>query len=122
MTATFITPNTTRRHDLPPVAPNYPLRRLVAALVAAAVVWLTVMVAAAAVPVVLAGFGGAPAAASDRQPAAAAPAIHVARPGDTLWSIATEHRGGVDHSSYVDELIDLNGGTGIVAGQAVWLP
>ena len=122
MTAAFITPNATLRHDLPPVAPNYPLRRLVAALVVAAVVSVTVMVVSAAVPVVLAGFGGAPAAASDRQPAATAPAVHVAQPGDSLWSIATEHHGAVEHSRYVDELIDLNGGTTIVAGQAVWLP
>lgn len=49
-------------------------------------------------------------------------AVVVARPGDTLWSIAEAHRGDVAVRPYVDALIDLNGGPSIQAGQAVFLP
>ena len=45
-----------------------------------------------------------------------------ARPGDTLWSIADEHRGDVAITRYVDALVDLNGGASIQAGQAIVLP
>ena len=48
--------------------------------------------------------------------------VHVARPGDTLWSIADTHRGDVGQSSYVDALVRINGGASIVAGQLVRLP
>lgn len=48
--------------------------------------------------------------------------FHVARPGDTLWSIADEHRGAVDQVAYVDALVRINGGAGIVAGQSIRLP
>ena len=45
-----------------------------------------------------------------------------AQPGDTLWSIAQEHRGSVKANDYVDRLISLNGGPSIQAGQAIVLP
>lgn len=45
-----------------------------------------------------------------------------AQPGDTLWSIAEQHRGDVPIVRYVDALVDLNGGPAIVAGQSVRLP
>ena len=45
-----------------------------------------------------------------------------AQPGDTLWSIAQEHRGSVNANDYVDRLISLNGGPSIQAGQAIVLP
>ena len=48
--------------------------------------------------------------------------IHVAEPGDTLWSIADAYRGDVGRDRFIDALIDLNGGTGIQVGQAVHLP
>ncbi len=102
-------------------APNYVARRIWFAL--ALVIVATVLITAVAVPAAsLAGFGGAPAVASGAQPASSAAAIHVAVPGDTLWSIAAEHRGPVGHADYLWALIDLNGGTTIQAGQAVRLP
>ncbi|MGI9029230.1 MAG: LysM peptidoglycan-binding domain-containing protein [Ilumatobacteraceae bacterium] len=52
----------------------------------------------------------------------AAPLHVVAEPGDTLWSIAEEHHGTSGFRSYLDTLIQLNGGTAIQAGQAVRLP
>lgn len=107
----------TRRHR-EAAPPNYALRRVLAAALVIAALWAAITVSAA----VLAGSGGAPAAASGAQPAPAAAAVHVARAGDTLWSIAERHRGDVAHGRYVDRLIALNGGTAIVVGQAVRLP
>lgn len=46
----------------------------------------------------------------------------VAHPGDTLWGIAAERHGTVDFDDYLDDLIDVNGGTALAAGQAVHLP
>ena len=51
-----------------------------------------------------------------------APGVHVAAPGDTLWSIAQQYRGDVGRDRYVDALIDLNGDTSIQVGQAIRLP
>ena len=68
---------------------------------------------------VLAGSGGVPASAAESLPAHV---VVVARPGDTLWSIADEHRGDISISRYVDTLVDLNGGASIEAGQQVVLP
>ena len=48
--------------------------------------------------------------------------IHVARSGDTLWSIAETYRGEVERHAFVDALITLNHGTSIQIGQAVRLP
>lgn len=64
--------------------------------------------------------GGAPASAEVVQPTGGGSVV--ARPGDTLWSIAEEHRGTVGIRRYVDALIDLNGGPAIQAGQRVTLP
>ncbi|HUG00194.1 MAG TPA: LysM domain-containing protein [Ilumatobacter sp.] len=68
---------------------------------------------------VLVGPGGVPASASSGQ---LARSTVVAQPGDTLWSIATEHRGDVPISRYVDKLVELNDGAGIQAGQRIVLP
>ena len=107
-----------RRPGLPQAdAPNYVLRRMVALVLVALTVVLLAVVAAS----LLAGFGGGPAAASEVQPVSPR-AVHVAQPGDSLWSIAREHRGDVSLQRYVDRLVDLNGGTTILAGQAVRLP
>ena len=102
-------------------APNYAARRV------SAVVLVLITLAAAAV---LAGevvgavvdLGGRPAAASEVPPGNVTPAVHVAVPGDTLWSIAELHRGDVARDRYVDALVALNGGPAIQAGQAVRLP
>jgi LysM repeat protein len=70
---------------------------------------------------VLAGSGGVPASAAASRSAPARSTI-TAQPGDTLWSIAQDHRGGVSVNRYVDKLVDLNGGASIQAGQQVVLP
>ena len=69
---------------------------------------------------VLAGSGGVPASAAASQPAHVSTVV--ATPGDTLWSIADEHRGEISISRYVDTLVDLNGGASIEAGQQIILP
>ena len=116
-----------QRVEGPSERPNYAARRLGALIVA----FGSAVVVAALFNSMLVGLGGSPAAAAEATPATSdAPlvdagrtaALHVARPGDSLWSIADEHRGAVDRDRYVDELIDLNGSTSIVVGQAVHLP
>jgi nucleoid-associated protein YgaU len=105
--------------------PNYAVRRLLATMVALAVLAVGAIAAVEAVGA-LVDLGGRPAAASEipapGSALAAAPAVHVAAPGDTLWSIAEQYRGAVSRDRYVDALIDLNGGTGIQVGQPVRLP
>ncbi len=101
--------------------PNYAARRLGALLVALSAVmagtWLVGEVAA-----------GQPASAASADVeqtgdvATATSDVHVAREGDTLWSIADPHRGDVGRDRFVDALVDLNGGTSIHIGQAVRLP
>ena len=106
--------------------PNYRFRRLVAAVVAV----LLLVVVTVALVALLAGLGSSPASASapatssTGSPAtvSATSVVHVAQPGDTLWSIAAQHRGTIAHDRYLGTLISLNGGTSIQAGQAVWLP
>ena len=102
---------------------DYVARRVVAALLAVLVV-AVVAIAASALIGALADVGGRPAAASVATAGSDAPIvrIHVAQPGDTLWSIADRYRGEVGQSRFVDALIDVNGGTVIQVGQAVRLP
>ncbi len=102
-----------------PCVPNYALRRCVVGTVAV----LALGVGLIGLTGLLAGFTGAPAsaaAAADVDPAPAA--VHVATPGDTLWSIADTHRGDISRDRYIDALVRLNGGTTVRAGQAIWLP
>lgn len=70
---------------------------------------------------ILSGPGGGPASAAG---AGATPVVRTVRaqPGDSLWSIAQDHRGTVNIDRYIDALVDLNGGTGIEVGQRVILP
>ncbi|MGB0114262.1 MAG: LysM domain-containing protein [Ilumatobacteraceae bacterium] len=108
-------------------APNYVLRRTVAALVAATVLAVAIIAVSVLLDAAV-DFGGRPAAASEIGPSGsevlAAPIVrfHVAEPGDTLWSIAAAFRGDVGRDAFIDALIDLNGGTSIQAGQAIRLP
>ncbi len=99
---------------------NYAARRAVAFLVLVIAVALLAIAAFAAVGPLLSG-DGRPASASDVA-AAAVVRIHVAQPGDTLWSIAERYRGDVGHARFVDALIDVNGGTAVQVGQAIRLP
>ena len=73
-----------------------------------------------------AGLVGQPASAAAAVDAgsadAAAPDVHVARAGDTLWSIADEYRGDIGRERFIDALVTLNGGTSVYIGQAVVLP
>ena len=98
--------------------PNFIARRFLAG----AVTLLTVATLAGAISGLLASFGGGPASASEVSSANIDVAPHVARSGDTMWSIASTYRGDVDHGRYVDALIRANGGVAIVVGQAVQLP
>lgn len=100
------------------VEPNYTGRRIVAALVLGVVVVLV----ASALSSLLASLGGVPASAAETRPAVSSVSTHVARPGDTMWSISAAYHGDVEPSRYLDALIRLNGGSAIIAGQAVQLP
>ena len=102
-------------------AATYRARRAVAGAVAAAALAVAVVVVALLVGV-LASSGGRPASAAGDSPAVPAASVHVARAGDSLWSIAGEHRGSVGLDRYVDALVELNGGTVVHVGQAVRLP
>lgn len=99
-----------------PTAATYRRRRAVVGITSA----LFVAVGAVATHDVLAGSGGVPASATTSRPALVQTVT--ARPGDTLWSIAAEHRGSVAISRYVDALVEVNGGASIQAGQTVVLP
>ena len=100
-----------------PVVPNYALRRVLVGT--AAVVALAFgLVAAVGVS---AGLSGSPASAAPSANAIA-PSVHVAQPGDTMWSIASTYRGDVSRDRYIDALIDANGGVAVQAGAAVLLP
>lgn len=105
-----------------PKVPNYVIRRL---LVGTAALGLAIASLAATVGL-LAGFQGAPASAAGVQSAltdfTAHPSIHVAQPGDTLWSIADTYRGDISRDRYIDVLIQMNGDTGVGSGEAIWLP
>jgi len=99
--------------------PNYVARRWGAVVAAVA----AVLVLASAVDAALVSLVGDPAFADDAAPAAeTAATVHVARPGDSLWSIAHEYRGDVGHDRYVRALVALNGSPTIIVGQAVALP
>ena len=120
MTATFH-PIATRSHRVEVSTPHYGARRAVAVVVLLGAGVLLALAASAFVGAAI-GAGGRPAAASGAAPDTAVVRVHVAQPGDTLWSIAERYRGGVDQGRFVDALIDLNGGTAIQVGQAVRLP
>ncbi len=100
-----------------PTAATYRRRRAVVGTMLAALVAVGLVTAHD----VLAGSGGVPASAAVSLPAQARQRV-VAQRGDTLWSIASAHRGDISITRYVDALVDLNGGPTIQAGQEVVLP
>jgi len=97
-----------------PSAEVYVRRRLLVALVLVAVV-VAVWFGAGNV---LASRSGVPASATSARPAIS----YVVQPGDTLWSIATARQGGTSVSSYVDLMVQRNGGAVIQVGQVLTLP
>lgn len=110
-----------RRHATP-VRPNYAVRRATATVVAVILI-ATAAVAVSAMVGAVVDVGGRPAAASDIDTSTSgAERHHVAKPGDTLWSVANSYRGDIARDRYLDALISLNGGTRIQAGQAIRLP
>ena len=101
---------------------DYAARRAAAAVVVVLTVAVLAIVGSALVGA-LTDLGGQRVGASDTAVVSeATPTMHVALPGDTLWSIAERYRGDVGHGRYVDALVDVNGGAAIQIGQAVRLP
>ncbi len=104
--------------------PNYAARRLGVLLVAVSMAmtgaWLAGEMAQ--------GLAGQPVSAAEvgssveSSSGSLAAQVHVARSGDTMWSIADEYRGDVGREAFVDALVSLNGDTMISIGQAVVLP
>ena len=95
------------------------LRRRVLVALVLAVLGCSVWVGAGQVLAGRAPVAGGPAAV------AAAPAgssVYVAHDGDTMWSIAARFHGDLGQVEYVNQLIELNGGSFIRTGQAVVLP
>ena len=106
-------------------APNFAARRLAALGVLIAVLFVAAQALAAGVSFFEAStaFAAGDTGVVVELPAASsAGPTHVAVAGDTLWSIAEAHRGGVPRDAYIDALVVLNGGTQIAIGQAVRLP
>lgn len=118
----------------------YVRRRLVVVLVLTALVALLGLGAHS----VLADRGGVPAstpairpansalAAAQPRPAGVVPVAvpvvvpatltYVVQPGDTLWSLAEQFRGGAGMSHYVDMLVSANGGSVVQPGQVLVMP
>ena len=67
---------------------------------------------------VLANRGGAPASTPTVRPAQR----HIIQPGETLWTLASEHHGGMSQSAYLDRLVTANNGSHLEVGQVVMLP
>lgn len=104
-----------RSADRAAVAVIHVRRRVVAALAFTGTMLLLWLGAGT----VLANRGDDPASVSSVRPGA----THIAAPGESLWTIAEQHRGATDIVVYVEQLIDLNGGeAGIQVGQHVQLP
>lgn len=107
--------------SLAPRRATYRRRRLAVALVAL----LTLIAGVLAARATLGELGGVPASAPAARPVVATPlsaGAYVVQPGDTLWSIAERFHGERDLAAFVDELVELNGGTGLVPGQRLGLP
>ena len=110
-------PRRVRRPRRPPTEFTYRRRRAAVGLLLAGIVGSAALVAGT----VLTGPGGVPASAAGAGRAPLERTV-LARPGDSLWSIAEVFHGDVPITSYVEALISRNGGTRIDAGQVVRLP
>ncbi len=106
-----------RRVRRPPTESTYRRRRAAVGLLLAGIVGSAALVAGT----VLTGPGGVPASAAGAGKAPLERTV-LARPGDSLWSIAEVFHGEVPITRYVEALISRNGGTRIDAGQVVRLP
>ena len=91
-------------------------RRIVGVAVAIAVTVLTLGAQAT-----FTGSGSGPASAAGAGAVVPERTVRV-RSGDSLWTIAEDHRGAVEINRYIDKLVELNGGTTIHVGQFVRLP
>ena len=113
------TTRTTPRYLPTPV--DYRRRRAVAGALAAGVLAIAGLVVAD----VLLGPGDVPASAAGTRSLAPRRTV-VARPGDSLWSLAeAEYRRSereASFSDYVAEMVDLNDGSHIEVGERVLLP
>ena len=111
-------PRRVRRPCRPPATEStYRRRRAAVGLLLAGIVGSAALVAGT----VLTGPGGVPASAAGAGRAPLERTV-LARPGDSLWSIAEVYHGDVSITRYVEALISRNGGTRIDAGQVVRLP
>jgi hypothetical protein len=110
-------PRRVRRPRRAPTDATYRRRRAALGLLLAGAVGSAALVAGN----VLTGPGGVPASAAGAGRAALERTV-LARPGDSLWSIAEVFHGDVAITRYVEALISRNGGTRIEAGQVVRLP
>jgi hypothetical protein len=98
-------------------------RRLVALTLAVAfVVVATLWVGAALRPPARVVGGGSLTPSGGPPPAASGAATVLVQPGDTLWTIARDLRPRGDLRPVVDELVALNGGAALQAGQVLVLP
>ena len=103
-----------RRVDNRPSTQVFLRRRVLVALVFIAV-FVALTIGAGSV---LANRGGAPASTSAVRPAIS----YVVQPGDTVWSISENLRGGASQSDYVDALVSALGGASLQVGQVITLP
>ena len=103
-----------RRVDNRPSTQVFLRRRLLVALVFIAV-FVALTIGAGSV---LANRGGAPASISAVRPAT----TYIVQPGDTVWSIAEQLRGGATQVDYVDALVGVLGNASLQVGQVIPLP
>lgn len=87
-------------------------------LLVGAVALLLGLVAWSGADSVFANRGGDPASA----PAVGGTSMYVVESGDSLWSIAEEHRGSTPIDNYVEELLVLHGSPVLFVGEVISLP
>ena len=113
-----------RRVDNRPSTQVFLRRRLLVAVVFIAV-FVALTIGAGSV---LANRGGAPASTSAVRPATSSVVrssvvqSYVVQPGDTVWSIAEQLRGGASQVDYVDALVSVLGDASLQVGQVITLP